>query len=109
MTRTCVHFFLPLLSPSALRFFLPRPGKVFLNSESLTPTPPHVQLRIAYSKLGTVHLATLEPDPDGDGEGGWKVSSQGGVEEVELEMIGEDRWMGATPWALCSGASVLFP
>jgi hypothetical protein len=30
------------------------------------------------------------------------------VKEVELEMVGEDRWMGATPWALCSGASVVF-
>ncbi|KAG0662797.1 hypothetical protein C6P46_003110 [Rhodotorula mucilaginosa] len=63
-------------------------------------------LRIAYSKLGTVHLATLEPDSDGTEEG-WTLSSQEGVKEVELEMVGEDRWMGATPWALCSGVAYL--
>ncbi|TKA55628.1 hypothetical protein B0A53_02806 [Rhodotorula sp. CCFEE 5036] len=63
-------------------------------------------LRIAYSKLGTVHLPTLEPDSDGTEEG-WTLSSQEGVKEVELEMVGEDRWMGATPWALCSGVAYL--
>ncbi|GAA5957065.1 hypothetical protein JCM8115_003947 [Rhodotorula mucilaginosa] len=68
------------------------------------------RLRVAYSKLGTVHLATLEPESRGGGDGsgaGWILSSQEGVEEVELEMIGEDRWMGATPWAPCSGLAYL--
>ncbi|GAA5987463.1 hypothetical protein JCM10908_001965 [Rhodotorula pacifica] len=64
-------------------------------------------LRLAYSKLGTVSLATLEPDPNPAADGGtvWKFARE--VEEVELPMVGEERWMGATPWALCSGLACL--
>ncbi|GAA5864941.1 hypothetical protein JCM3774_003918 [Rhodotorula dairenensis] len=60
--------------------------------------------RLAYSKLGTINLATLEPDSAEPKA--WKLSSRG-VEEVELELVGDDRWMGATSWALCSGLAYL--
>ncbi|GAA5907507.1 hypothetical protein JCM8208_001398 [Rhodotorula glutinis] len=53
------------------------------------PTGDKVQL--AYSKLGTVHLAQIAD------------AQVVGAGEVELETVGGEEWSGATSWAPCSG------
>ncbi|BGP49424.1 hypothetical protein JCM10450v2_005315 [Rhodotorula kratochvilovae] len=53
------------------------------------------ETQLAYTKLGTVHLAQLA---DAQVVHEW---------EVELETVGADEWMGATAWAACSGLAHL--
>ncbi|GJN90124.1 hypothetical protein Rhopal_003123-T1 [Rhodotorula paludigena] len=55
---------------------------------------------LAYSKLGTVQLVKVGRGDAGD----LRIDEE---QEVELELIGQDRWMGATPWAACSGLHYL--
>lgn len=54
------------------------------------------QRYLAYSKLGTVQLVKVGRGDAGD----LRIDEE---QEVELELFGQDRWMGATPWAACSG------
>ncbi|GAA5889654.1 hypothetical protein JCM6882_007094 [Rhodosporidiobolus microsporus] len=60
-----------------------------------------MQRQLAFSKLGTVSIGTLTPDPAA--RGGWKLDEP--VHEVELRTEGAEGWMGATAWAPCSGLS----
>ncbi|GAA5999779.1 uncharacterized protein JCM10292_003741 [Rhodotorula paludigena] len=55
---------------------------------------------LAYSKLGTLQLTKVEHGEAGD----LRLEEE---QEVELELVGQDRWMGATPWAACSGLHYL--
>ncbi|GAA5849089.1 hypothetical protein JCM8547_006439 [Rhodosporidiobolus lusitaniae] len=57
---------------------------------------------IAYTKLGTVSLASLSPSPSSSER--WTKAS---TSEVELRTEGAKDWMGATAWAPCSGLHFL--
>ncbi|GAA6040276.1 hypothetical protein JCM8097_009397 [Rhodosporidiobolus ruineniae] len=60
------------------------------------------QRQLAYSKLGTVSVATLRPDLEAEEK--WTVESD---VEVELRTEGAAEWMGATAWAPCSGLAYI--
>lgn len=64
-------------------------------NETLTSTLSQMQL--AYTKLGTAHLAQLT---DAQVVHEW---------EVELETVGGEQWMGATSWAPAAGALASSP
>ncbi|GAA5827445.1 hypothetical protein JCM11251_003816 [Rhodosporidiobolus azoricus] len=59
--------------------------------------------QLAYSKLGTVSIATLSRYSSAGT--GWKVNGE--VHEVELRTEGAEGWMGASAWAGCSGLAYL--
>lgn len=52
------------------------------------------QDQLAYTKLGTVCLASVGQGADGTV---WEV------QEVELPLVSQNQWTGSTPWAVCSG------
>lgn len=76
-------------------------------ADSETTCLPRRKTRLVFSKLGTVSIATLSSTSrKGKGKAGaaaWKVEK---VEVVDLppEGVGEERFMGASGWAACSGA-----
>lgn len=65
------------------------------------------QIRLVFSKLGTISIATLSSGSrKGKGKAGqaaWKVER---VDVVDLppEGVGDERFMGVNGWAVCSGA-----
>ncbi|GAA6017625.1 hypothetical protein JCM8202_000355 [Rhodotorula sphaerocarpa] len=59
------------------------------------------ELRLAFSKLGTVSLASCARRSGEAGVREWQV------EEVDLPLVGQERWMGSNPWAPCSGLAYL--
>jgi len=80
--------------------WVPAGGKVrrplsFCVKETLTSKLPQMQL--AYTRLGTAHLAQLA---DAQVVHEW---------EVELETVGGEQWMGATSWAPAAGALAFSP